>query len=167
MMWLRGSHVLNTWLIFKGSQVHILKAWGFKTVYFLSLKFPPGKIIPLETCSNEKSTLGSKPVQSSCVHNGRALLTPALVSKELKMPLFKEKRLYTVKTQARESILINSAVRTCLFIYLFPQNQVRSFLSHEVEGYCFKIIPLRTSSRQVSSLQPLEDGHFPVVQLVF
>ena len=70
-------------------------------------------------------------------------------------------------SQARESILVNSAVRTCLFIYQFPQNQVHFFLPHEVEGYCFKIIPLRQRSRQISSLQSLKDAHFPVVQLVF
>lgn len=54
MKYSHDSHVLNTWLIFKGSQVHVLKPWGFKTLYLLLLKFPSVKIIPPETCSNEK-----------------------------------------------------------------------------------------------------------------
>lgn len=88
---LTDSHVLSIWLIFKESQVHILKAWGFTTVYLSLLTFPSVKVIPLDTCSNEKSTLGKKPLQSSRVHSWKALLTPALVSKEVKMSLLKEK----------------------------------------------------------------------------
>lgn len=158
-------HVLSIWLIFKESQVHISKAWGFTTLYLLLLTFPSVKVIPLDTCSNEKSTLGKKPLQSSHAHGWKALLTPALVSKELKMALLKEKHLYRVRSQARESIPVNSAVRTRLFIHLFCQNQVHSFLPCEAEGCCFKIIPLRDVSRQISSLQSLEDKHFPLVQL--
>lgn len=81
------------------------------------------------------------------------------------MSLLKGKNLYRDKSQARESIPFNSAVRTCLFICLFHQNQAQFFLPCEAEGYCFKIIPLRDVSRQISRLQPHEDKRFPLVQL--
>lgn len=106
-----------------------------------------------------------KPLQSSHVHSWKALLTPALVSKELRMSLLKEKNLCRVKSQVRESIPVNSAVRTRLFIHLFHQNPAHSCLPCEAEAYCFKIISLRDVSRQTSRFQPLEDKQFPLVQL--
>lgn len=66
---LPDSHVLSIWLVFKESQVHISMAWGVTAVYLFLLTFPSVKVIPLDTFSNEKSTLGKKPLQSSHAHS--------------------------------------------------------------------------------------------------
>lgn len=134
---LRGSHVLSIWLVFKESQVHILKAWGFTTVYLLLLAFPSAKVIPLDTCSNEKSTLGKKPLQSSPCSQLKSSVNSCFSQQRTKNVTIKRKNLYRVKSWARESIPVNPAVRTHLFIYLFRQNQVQPFLLYEAEGYCF------------------------------